>query len=194
MLGFGNDSVLVGRDGRLFYLGDSAVRQSAGLLVRDRGVADTLDFLAAMNDDLERRGIRFLVASPPNAATVYQERPAGLGARPRAGRTEYDLFVDGPRGQRRQDRRFAAGHGRGQGRGADLLPPRQPLDAARRARGLQLDRGGGRPSRLAARSGFGLSPPFGPQGRRSRAHARRSGQRHRGGRRAEAAGRRESSR
>ena len=36
MLGFGNDSVLVGRDGRMFYLGEETVRQSAGLLVRDR--------------------------------------------------------------------------------------------------------------------------------------------------------------
>lgn len=94
MLGFGNDSVLVGRDGRMFYLGDSAVRQSAGLLVRDRGVADTLDFLAAMNDDLKRRGIRFLVASPPNAATVYQsDLPDWAQASGR--RTEYDLFVEG---------------------------------------------------------------------------------------------------
>src|SRR5271155_4338610 len=66
MLGFGNDSVLVGRDGRMFYLGENAVRQSAGLLVRDRGVADTVDLLAATKSDLERRGIRFLVASPPN--------------------------------------------------------------------------------------------------------------------------------
>jgi alginate O-acetyltransferase complex protein AlgJ len=94
MLGFGNDSVLVGRDGRMFYLGDNAVRQSAGLLVRDRGVTDTLDFLAAMNDDLKRRGIRFLVASPPNAATVYQnDLPDWAQASGR--RTEYDLFVEG---------------------------------------------------------------------------------------------------
>ena len=94
MLGFGNDSVLVGRDGRFFYLGDNAVRQSAGLLVRDRGVADTVDLLAAMNGDLERRGIRFLVASPPNAATVYQEDLPDW-ARKAGKSTEYDLFVDG---------------------------------------------------------------------------------------------------
>ena len=46
MLGFGNDSVLVGRDGRIFYLGEEAVRQSAGLLVRDERVADTVALLA----------------------------------------------------------------------------------------------------------------------------------------------------
>src|ERR1700729_1692997 len=73
MLGFGNDSVVVGRGGAMFYLGENAVRQSAGLLVRDRGVADTVDLLAATKSDLERRGIHFLVASPPNAATVYQD-------------------------------------------------------------------------------------------------------------------------
>ena len=94
MLGFGNDSVLVGRDGRMFYLGENAVRQSAGLLVRDRGVADTVDLLAATSRDLERRGIRFLVASPPNAATVYPDDLPDW-ARNTGKRTEYDLFVEG---------------------------------------------------------------------------------------------------
>jgi alginate O-acetyltransferase complex protein AlgJ len=94
MLGFGNDSVLVGRDGRMFYLGENAVRQSAGLLVRDRAVADTVDLLAATKNDLERRGIRFLVASPPNAATVYQDDLPDW-AQNSGRRTEYDLFVEG---------------------------------------------------------------------------------------------------
>jgi alginate O-acetyltransferase complex protein AlgJ len=94
MLGFGDTSVLVGRDGRMFYLGEDAVRQSAGLLVRDRAVADTVDLIAAMNGDLERRGIRFLVASPPNAATVYQGDLPDW-AQNSGKRTEYDLFVDG---------------------------------------------------------------------------------------------------
>jgi alginate O-acetyltransferase complex protein AlgJ len=94
MLGFGNDSVLVGRDGRMFYLGENAVRQSAGLLVRDRGVADSVDLLAATSRDLERRGIRFIVASPPNAATVYPDDLPDW-ARNTGKRTEYDLFVEG---------------------------------------------------------------------------------------------------
>src|SRR5208337_730115 len=72
MLGMGDDSVLVGRDGRMFYLGEEAVRQSAGLVLRDERVADAVDLIAAMNDDLARRRVRFLVAPPPNAATVYQ--------------------------------------------------------------------------------------------------------------------------
>ena len=73
MLGFGNDSVLIGRDGRMFYLGEEAVRQSAGLVFRDQRVADTADLLVSINEALKVRGIRFLVASPPNSATIYQD-------------------------------------------------------------------------------------------------------------------------
>ena len=94
MLGLGNDSVLIGRDGRMFYLGEEAVRQSAGLVVRDERVADAVDLVAAMSDDLARRGIRFLVAPPPNAATVYQDDLPSW-ARNRGRRTEYDLFLEG---------------------------------------------------------------------------------------------------
>jgi alginate O-acetyltransferase complex protein AlgJ len=92
MLGLGDDSVLVGRDGRMFYLGEDAVRQSAGLVVRDQSVADAVDLIAAMNAALKRRGIRFLVASPPNAATVYQDDLPDW-AKNRGKRTEYDLFL-----------------------------------------------------------------------------------------------------
>ena len=94
MLGLGDDSVLVGRDGRMFYLGEEAVRQSAGLVVRDQSVADAVDLIAAMNADLERRGIRFLVAPPPNAATVYRDDLPDW-AQNRGRRTEYDLFMKG---------------------------------------------------------------------------------------------------
>ena len=47
MLGLGDGSVLVGRDGRMFYLGEEAVQQSAGLIVRDQRIADTVALLAA---------------------------------------------------------------------------------------------------------------------------------------------------
>ena len=67
MLAFGNDSVLVGRGGRMFFLGEDTVRQSAGLLVRDQRVAEATDMLTRMNDELQARGIRFLVAMPPKA-------------------------------------------------------------------------------------------------------------------------------
>ena len=94
MLVMGSDSVLVGRDGRMFYLGEEAVRQSAGLVVRDQRVADAVDLIAAMRDDLARSGIRFLVAPPPNAATVYQDDLPDW-AQNRGRRTEYDLFLVG---------------------------------------------------------------------------------------------------
>jgi alginate O-acetyltransferase complex protein AlgJ len=90
--GAGNDTVLVGRDGRMFYLGEEAVRQSAGLLVRDQKVAEATDMLVRMNDELQARGIRFLVAVPPNGATVYQD-DLPLWARNPGKPTEYDRLL-----------------------------------------------------------------------------------------------------
>jgi hypothetical protein len=92
MLGFGGSEVLTGRDGRMFYLGDDLVRQSAGLVVRDERVAETVAMLVAMRDDLRKRGIKFLVASPPNSATIYNDDlPAW--AENKGRRTEYDMFL-----------------------------------------------------------------------------------------------------
>ena len=89
----GNDLVLIGRKGRLFYLGDDAVRQSAGLVVRDQRVSDTAAMLKRINAALAARGIRFIVAIPPNGATIYQDfLPAW--AQNRGRRTEYDLLFD----------------------------------------------------------------------------------------------------
>jgi alginate O-acetyltransferase complex protein AlgJ len=89
----GNNSVLVGREGRLFYLGDDAVRQSAGLIVRDRRVAHTVAFLERVNAALAARGVRFIVAIPPNGATIYQDF-LPIWARNPGRRTEYDLLLD----------------------------------------------------------------------------------------------------
>jgi hypothetical protein len=94
MLGIGNDSVLVGRDGRMFYLGEEAVRQSGGLVLRDQRVSDTVDLIKAMNEELATRGIGFLVASPPNAATIYQDDLPNW-AQDAGRRTEYDMFLAG---------------------------------------------------------------------------------------------------
>ncbi|HEY6519312.1 MAG TPA: hypothetical protein VIZ19_08065 [Roseiarcus sp.] len=91
-LSFGNGSVLVGRDGRMFYLGEETVRQSAGLLVRDQKVAEATDMLVRMNDELQARGIRFLVAMPPNAATIYQD-DLPLWAQNPGKPTEYDMLL-----------------------------------------------------------------------------------------------------
>ena len=94
MLGFGGAHVLIGRDGRMFYLGDEMVRQSAGLVLRDERVSDTVDFVAEMAAELRSRGTGFLVAIPPNASTIYQEDLPDW-ARRGGRRTEYDLFLRG---------------------------------------------------------------------------------------------------
>jgi alginate O-acetyltransferase complex protein AlgJ len=90
---FGNESVLVGRSGRMFFLGDEMVRQSGGLILRDEKVADAAYMLAAMRDALARRGIRFLVTVPPNSSTIYQDYLPIWAQRGRR-KTEYDLFLE----------------------------------------------------------------------------------------------------
>jgi hypothetical protein len=92
LLGFGNDTVLIGRDGRMFYLGEETVRQSAGLLVRDQRLAEAADMLVRMNEAARARGIRFLVAPPPNGATIYQDDLPHWAQNP-GKTTEYDLLL-----------------------------------------------------------------------------------------------------
>jgi hypothetical protein len=94
MLGIGSDTVLLGRDGRMFYLGEEAVRQSAGLVLRDERVANSINLVAAMHAALARRGVRLLVASPPNGSTVFDDDLPDW-AQNRGRTTEYDLFVKG---------------------------------------------------------------------------------------------------
>ena len=89
---YGNEAVLVGRNGRMFYLGRNMVRQSAGLVLRDQKVADAADMVAAMRDELARRGTRLLVAVPPNSSTIYQD-DLPIWAQNRGRKTEYDLFL-----------------------------------------------------------------------------------------------------
>jgi alginate O-acetyltransferase complex protein AlgJ len=92
LLGEGSELVLVGRHARLFFRGDESVRQSAGLVRRDSQVAQTADFLSTMRDALAQRGIRFLVASPPNATTIYQDDLPSW-ARNEGRPTEYDVLL-----------------------------------------------------------------------------------------------------
>ncbi len=89
---YGNEQVLIGRDGRMFYLGRDMVRQSAGLVLRDERVAEAADMLAEMRDALARRGVGFLVAVPPNSSTIYQD-DLPLWAQKGERTTEYDLFL-----------------------------------------------------------------------------------------------------
>ena len=122
MLGAGSDSVLVGRDGRMFYLGEEAVRQSAGLVLRDERVAESVDLVVAMKAALAKRGVRFLVAVPPNSSTVYQDDSARLGAEPRPADRIRPL-PRRPRRQAREDGRPSAGHGESAYGRRRLLPP-----------------------------------------------------------------------
>ena len=88
-----NTAALVGRDGRLFYQGNEMVRQSAGVVLRDERVAEAADLVAAMRDALEKRGVRFVVAVPPNASTIYQD-DLPVWAQRQGRKTEYDLFLE----------------------------------------------------------------------------------------------------
>jgi alginate O-acetyltransferase complex protein AlgJ len=92
LLGLGNDFVMIGRDGRMFYIGEETIRQSAGLIMRDQRVSDASDLLVRMNEALAARGIRFLVAIPPNAASIYQD-DLPHWAQNRGKPTEYDLIL-----------------------------------------------------------------------------------------------------
>lgn len=116
LLASGSEKVLVGRDGRMFYLGEDAVRQSAGLVMRDAGVAASVDLVAAMNAALAQRGVRFLVASPPNGSTVYQDALPDW-AQNHGRTTEYDLFMQGlaARGVRTVDLRPVMAEAREEG-------------------------------------------------------------------------------
>ncbi len=92
LLGLGNDLVMIGRDGHMFYIGEETIRQSAGLIMRDQRVSDATDLLVRMNEALAARGIRFLVAIPPNAASIYQDDLPHWAQNP-GKRTEYDLIL-----------------------------------------------------------------------------------------------------
>jgi alginate O-acetyltransferase complex protein AlgJ len=88
-----NNVVVYGDDGRLFALGDDMVLQSAGQLLRGEKVAETANMLADMNDAFARRGMKFLVAVPPNSSTIYQDDLPKWAKNP-GKRTEYDALID----------------------------------------------------------------------------------------------------
>ena len=92
VLSSGAGPVLIGRDGRMFYLGDEMVRQSAGLILRDQKVTDVADLIEQMGAELKQRGVKFLVALPPNSSTIYQD-DLPIWAQNRGKTTEYDLLL-----------------------------------------------------------------------------------------------------
>jgi alginate O-acetyltransferase complex protein AlgJ len=92
MLGFGGSEVLIGRDGRMFYLGGEMLRQSAGLILRDQKVQDSASLLAAMRDRLQKQGIAFFVLVLPSTSSIYEE-DLPIWAQGRGKKTEHDLFL-----------------------------------------------------------------------------------------------------
>jgi alginate O-acetyltransferase complex protein AlgJ len=92
MLGFGGSEVLIGRDGRMFYLGGEMVRQSAGLILRDQKVGDSANLLARARDELAKRGIAFFVIVLPSTSSIYEEDLPNW-AQSRGRKTEDDLFL-----------------------------------------------------------------------------------------------------
>lgn len=90
--GGGNGQVLVGRGGRMFLRGEGALPQSAGLLMRERMLADTADLIAQVRTELVGRGIGFLYAVAPNGATIQTDSLPDWARNP--GReTEYDRMM-----------------------------------------------------------------------------------------------------
>ncbi len=92
LLRSGNEKVFVGSNDRMFYRLDESITQSAGIVRRDNMVADTVTILVEMSSLLKKQDIRFVVASPPNSASIYpDELPRWLRNQGRF--TEYDLFL-----------------------------------------------------------------------------------------------------
>jgi alginate O-acetyltransferase complex protein AlgJ len=93
LFGDSNSIALIGASGRMYALPDDMVAQSAGHTFRPQKVAEAVDMIVAMNDALARRGVKFLVALPPNSSTIYQDDLPGWARNP-GRKTEYDLLME----------------------------------------------------------------------------------------------------
>ncbi len=93
LFGDSNGITVTGASGRMYALPDDMVAQSAGRTFRPQKVAEAVDMIVAMNDALARRGIKFLVALPPNSSTIYQDDLPGWARNP-GRKTEYDLLLE----------------------------------------------------------------------------------------------------
>ncbi len=84
--------VIIGRDNWLFLNGDGTIEQATGRMLREAQIAAFADRAAALRDHLAAKGADFLVAVPPNGATVNRNRlPAWAAEVPAV--TEYDLMM-----------------------------------------------------------------------------------------------------
>ncbi len=83
---------VIGASGRMYALPDDMLAQSAGHVFRPQKVGEAVDMMAAMNEALTRRGVKFLVAVPPNSSTIHQNALPSW-ARNRGRKTEYPPFA-----------------------------------------------------------------------------------------------------
>lgn len=84
--------VIYGRDNWLFLNDDGTIDQATGRLLRTAGIAGFADRAAQLQHRLSERNIRFIVAIPPNSATIMRARlPAWAAERPAV--SEYDLMM-----------------------------------------------------------------------------------------------------
>jgi len=88
-----NPIAVYGKSGRIYALGDDMVLQSAGRVFREQRVIEAADLLAAMHNALALRGVKFLVAMPPNSSTIYPDDLPKWAQNP-GKRTEYDLLLE----------------------------------------------------------------------------------------------------
>jgi hypothetical protein len=88
-----NGLVVIGASGRMYAIPDDMVAQSAGHAFRHQKVAEAVDMIVAMRDALARRGVKFLVALPPNSSTIYQDDLPSWARNP-GRKTEYDLLLE----------------------------------------------------------------------------------------------------
>jgi alginate O-acetyltransferase complex protein AlgJ len=70
LLGSGNNNAMLGHNGSMFLRWDQMLEQSAGLLIREERLSQTVDVLVSVRDALDAIGVRFLVAVPPNSSSI----------------------------------------------------------------------------------------------------------------------------
>jgi hypothetical protein len=84
--------VVYGRDKFLFFNGDAMMQQSIGLFLRKPDVEKFADFAGGFQARLRAKNIQFLVAVPPNSATIMgAQLPAW--AQQAGAVSEYDLMM-----------------------------------------------------------------------------------------------------
>ena len=140
--------VVVGDGGQLYFTGDQTLEQSLGLVMRSKPIADLVDVVTRLDARLQAKGIKLVVAVPPNGATMLPGRLPGWGAGADAPSHGAGHRLRAPAAERRDLCGPSPHPGGGQGRRRPDLPAhRHPLDPARGGAGLQCGDGGRRPSR-----------------------------------------------